>query len=276
MKVVILGAGITGRLAGKIFEGSPVYESKSKKDFFNAYAGVQISIIPIPELNTVQMTRIISIDGHTPTMELIKKYRTKIQRLEGISYGDMRQFEHSQTVYRPVFDIECACPINYGHVVREINLDRKEIYIDNFDYRIKYDHLISTIPVLNLIKICKIVNLFESEFLNFFMHRPIYLRSTPCHTFKQDKIEENYITDESNPIYRENWICNTKNEESLFKIQDAIKIYPGKIYSNPSVAHLIQDLQSYGIHCIGRYAEWNPTIHFWDSYRKLKELKKSL
>ena len=77
-KIIVLGAGIVGRLAKIMFPEAIVLESKMSEDIFTSELGVCISIVPIPDLKNEKYTRFISIDNQKPTSELIGKYKKKI------------------------------------------------------------------------------------------------------------------------------------------------------------------------------------------------------
>jgi len=267
-KVVILGAGITGRLAKIMFPEALILESKKPDDVYTSELGVCISIVPIPELSNNKYTRYISIDNQKPTIELINKYKKKISREGEMSYGDMRQFEPEQIVYNQ--ELPKNLNIEFDTLVLNVDLDTKTLKTTK--ETIKYDHLISTIPLINLVKISDLFTNFKESASTFLMHRPIYL-SRSAIAIEPGIIRENYITDPETPVYRENYFSGLKNQESLFKLPNAFKIYPGKIYPNSYVTHILDDLASYGVQCAGRYAQWDNRIHLWNVYSQLKYLR---
>jgi hypothetical protein len=189
-----------------------------------------------------------------------------------MGYGDYRQFEPVQVVYKQEFpkDVE----IEFNKSIQKIDLSEKTIQFGDFKVE-EYDFLISTIPLVNLLHITTLFSHFKEYSSTFFMHRPIYLYQEMAST-ENGAIRENYITDPNNPIYRENFLNGVHNQESLFKLENAIKIYPGKIYNNNQVAHILEDLSSYGVLCAGRYAEWNSQTHLWNVYAKLKLIKEMI
>jgi hypothetical protein len=249
-----------------------VYESKSSDSIFTTEVGVHISIVPIAELGSEQYIRYIRIDNQEPTLPLIEKYRKKIASEGDLSYGDYRQFEPEQTVYKNVLpkDVE----VHYDSLVCKVDLVKKEVYISDKD-AIGYDFLISTIPLLNLVKLTNLFSQFKENVNTFFMHRPIYVLREE-HDTAIRTIQENYITDPDNPIYRENYIDGLHNRESLFKIEGAVKIYPGKIYPSSHANHIMEDLISYGVFCAGRYAQWDNRIHMWNVYSQLKFIREAV
>ena len=208
VKIVILGAGITGCLAKILIPDAQIYESKSKDAVSFLQKGVRISIVAIPELENKKYTRRIYIDNKTPTANLILLYKSKIERDGDVSYGDYRQFEPEQTVYAPKLPNNLS--IIYSHPAIKIYLEQKTINFPNL--AINYDYLISTIPLLDFIRLTDLFNHFKDKSSSLFMHRPIYMVSKPCLT-EDHMIIENYITDKNNPIYRENLlkVLRTKN-----------------------------------------------------------------
>ena len=267
-KVLILGAGIAGRLAKIMFPEALVMEGKKANDTYTSELGVCISIIPIPELSNIKYTRYITIDGQKPTLDLINKYKKKISREGDMSYGDYRQFEPEQLVYNQ--ELPQGLSILFNTLVDRIDLDSKQVHTSN--EIIKYDYLISTIPLINLIQISDLFTSFKQSASTFFMHRPIYLVRTETEDTPH-VIRENYITDPETPVYRTNDFRGWRNQESLFKMADAFKIYPGKIYFNSYVPHILDDLSSYGVFCAGRYAQWDNRVHLWNVYSQLKYLR---
>jgi hypothetical protein len=269
--IVILGAGIAGRLAKIMFPEATVLEMKDEDAIFTAELGVCISIIPIPELKNEKYTRYITIDGKKPDEELINKYKRKISREGDICYGDYRQFEPEQVVYRQ--ELPTNLDIQFNVLVTQIELVNKKLTTFGDSYN--YDYLISTIPLLNLLKISDLFKNFKESASAFFMHRPIYLLRSFYET-EPTIIRENYITDIDTPIYRENFFDKWRNQESLFKLPDSIKIYPGKIYPNSHTSHILDDLSSYGVFCAGRYGCWGPQLHLWNVYEQLKNLREKI
>ena len=267
-KIVVLGGGLVGRLAKIMFPEALVLESKSPTDIFTSELGVCISIIPIPDLRNEKYTRYISIDNQKPTLELINKYKKKISREGDISYGDYRQFEPEQIVYRQ--ELPKNLDIEFSTLVTKIELNSKKLFTLKESFQ--YDFLISTIPLISLLQISDLFNNFKDSASTFFMHRPIYLIRSKSET-SPNIIRENYITDMDTPIYRENFFESWRNQESLFKIEKAIKIFPGKIYPNSYVPHILEDLESYGVYCSGRYGRWDSKIHLWNVYSQLKFLR---
>lgn len=265
--IAILGAGIVGRLAKLMFPQAELFEAKAEHEKITSDFGLHYILLPIPYLTCKQFKRVVTIDGKKPTVDLIIKYKEK-KEIEGAAeYGDLRQFEPEQNYFS--YDIPIV-EANYGHRAKQINLEEKSILFDN-GKEVKYSMLISTIPLINLIKISNLFSHFSNEAGAFFKHRPIYIRFTKVDP--SPMCFENYITDPDNPIYRENVIGDTKNEESLFKLEGAVKLYPGKIYNNRYSENITADLLSYDIHCIGRYAQWDNRVHLWHCYEKLKTLK---
>lgn len=270
-RIVILGAGITGRLAKILFPEATVLESKKEDDIYTADLGVCISIVPIPELSNIRYTRYIEIDGQKPSLELINKYKKKIAREGDMCYGDFRQFEPEQIVYKQ--ELPQKLDIQYEFEVKKIELSEKTIHFGGGC--MLYDYLISTIPLINLVQISDLFTQFQEHTSSFFMHRPIYLLQMPWDT-EDGVIRENYITDIDTPIYRENYFQGQRNRESLFKLEGGVKIYPGKIYPNTQVERIVEDLNSYGVYCVGRYATWNNKAHIWNVYSQLKYLREIL
>ena len=268
-RIIILGAGLTGRLAKMMFPEAIVLESKPFNAVFTSELGVCISIIPIPELSNSKYTRYITIDKQKPTLELINKYKKKIAREGEIGYGDYRQFEPEQEVYKQ--ELPRNLSIKFDATVVKIELSSKKLTTLDKDC-FEYDYLINTIPLLNLVQISDLFTNFKELTPTFFMHRPIYLLQVPWNT-EDNIIRENYITDINTPIYRENYFQGQRNRESLFKIAGATKIYPGKIYPSDHVDSILEDLKSYGVFCIGRYAQWDNKIHLWNVYSQLKFLR---
>jgi hypothetical protein len=277
MKIAILGAGIVGRLAKKIFPEATLFEEKKQTDTFTSELGVHVSIVPISELASKQYKRIITIDGQKPTLEAIAKYKKKIAREDGISYGDCRQFEPEQVVYVQEFPRDTD--VKFCHQAVKITLESKEIVLGNnvlpgktLMVEVKYDVVISTIPLPILLRITNMLSQFQDHTSSFFMHRPIYI-TREQDTLEPNVIRENYITDLDSPFYRASYCNGVYTRESLFKVEGAMKIFPGKIYNNTNTQNILDDLKHFGVHCIGRYAQWDNRIHIWNAYMELKKLR---
>jgi hypothetical protein len=122
---------------------------------------------------------------------------------------------------------------------------------------IKYDWLISTIPLPSLLSLAGM----STDELNPFESRPIYLWTRPH--VQLSYLYVNYISDNRTPVYRQTTRDGRMHFESLEPVMpdDGVKVHrllPGKIYSNSLTAVYRAELRMQHVLTVGRYGAWNP------------------
>jgi len=274
-KIIILGAGITGRMAKLLLEEAFLYEKQSNSSTtINAAYGPNYLKTPIEILQCSPVVVNSTIDDNAPSYKTIKNYKIKKcsdlellpNEVDKLTYGDIKQFQSVQTEY--TFNIPLV-KVNYNCSVTSINLHDKLIKFKDTTC-VHYDILIITIPLILIMKLIGLSELYpdDSAKLGFFKHRPIYIRTEHTNVYNNE-VHINYITDSDNPFYRVTKYKKFIFSESLYKIKNSVKLYPGKIYSNKFTVDLVNDLKDYDVHCFGRYSTWDTNENIHQTYNKL-------
>ena len=156
--IVILGAGISGRMAKLLLPEATVYEKQEKDtQIVNAANGPNYLKTPIKILNCSKIIIKSTIDGKTPTPSDIRRYKKKkgidsdvsFDLSNELTYGDVKQFRSTQVEYK--FTIPDV-PASYNSCVMKIDLHNKLIHFKDREF-IRYDILIATIPLITLMKL---------------------------------------------------------------------------------------------------------------------------
>ena len=146
--------------------------------------------------------------------------------------------------------------IRYGCHVKEVFVKDKRIMLDSGD-QIKYDVLISTVPLYALLDMCHI------EQTRPFEYRPIFVRieDRPLEApYGKNVWYVNYLSDPGIAPYRftdREGYRHYEGLSSMGKIPTR-KIVPGKIYPNHSSKWVLESLEQDNIFCFGRFARWDP------------------
>lgn len=286
MKVLILGAGITGRMAAMLFDGSTIIEMKKLESKVTANFGMQALKANVPILESRLIKNIVTIDGESATQELVSMYREKIGRMEtSMHYGDFKMFVYEQYLY--AFEIPTADDFLPGVKVK----DRRTIeFIDMYGKLVKtrlwdtdhaqifpYDVIINTLP---LVVFLRLINFGHDQFFSdgirsYLKHRPIYVQQESDDS-TNDVMITNYVSDMESPYYRTTSFWGLLQKESLYRTEGSVKLFPGKIYNSKYVDAALEDLQHYGIYCFGRYARWDSKIHMHQTYNELIKFRDKL
>lgn len=146
--------------------------------------------------------------------------------------------------------------------IKHIDLFEKKMY---FDWHcIKYDYLFTTIPLLSF------VHLYyhpSHHSLQAFRSKPIWIKSEPNKNLNPNMIIT-YFPDL--PIYRSTEFNNIITWESITEQKGWKKIPHGKLYEN-SNTYLKRLLQYYGVHLIGKFANWQRHYLITDSIREIED-----
>lgn len=279
VKYLVLGGGITGRIVQSILKDSWILESKeddSSNLSFNF--GTNYLWKPIPGFEVVPVHVSTRVDEAYPTKESILRYKNKVGK-GGEDWG--LQFEPESTGYL-ITGLPIA-KISYRHRVVRINPDirKVEIEISEKDKSPKfqtffYHYLISTIPLVDLIRLCGLETQYPLQ--TSFIHRNIYVKVVPRpenYVSSDNMIYVNYVSNPLTDTYR---YCDRGNKRhcEYLNIPGGFpyrKLYPGKLWSSPFISIIRSELKQKNIFCFGRYGKWNPNELLHETYEEVKAWK---
>ena len=266
MNVVVLGAGISGRMFQNIIPASIVLESKSKEESkqMTFQSGTNYLWEPIPgfECDLVNVTT--HVDGKPWTTENVRRYKSKIGKSCESTEGWERQFK----LYSKGYALLNVCKerdVRYSCKVDEIDASKKFLrYVGGF---FAYDYLVSTIPLRFILELTGLYKQYPME--QIFKYAPIYVKKEKIES-RPGEIYVNYLSDFNNPCYRITERNGERHHESLAPL-DRIdqKIIPGKIYPSPWVDKILGDLTARNIFCFGRFARWMPEELIHETYKDI-------
>lgn len=276
-KNFILGAGITGIMAKKLFDDAIVLESNSEGS--NTYKmGANYLWEPVPLFQTKKVKVRTTVDGKKPNEASIMRYKNKIGKgLEDRGlWGE--QFQPEMKGY--VIEETPKIKVVYGVRIIKIDLKGKVLYlkINKYGTRpVKFDNIISSIPFPIMIEICELET--KEMISKWFKYSPIFVQKRELDASKRCNhlVDVNYITSRGIKSY-----CSTKyyerKEEHIESLSDLIpyattKIFLGKIWGSRMTKLLTDTLNNRGIYCFGRYASWNPDELIHNTYHKLKAFR---
>jgi hypothetical protein len=136
---------------------------------------------------------------------------------------------------------------------------------------IEYDVLISTIPLDAFLRLCVIPPRIHEPW----KQDRIYMRTQEI-TGSYAGMELNYLSDPSNPYYRETRSANKIFAETLHPEPDA-KLQPfGKIHPHPQSEDVLRALKVFDTFCFGRFATWRPDELAHETWQHIQDWKGTL
>lgn len=269
MMDIILGGGITGRLAKQLFPDAVVLERKSKRksDNLTRMWGTNYLWEPIPGNRCFSFQVLTHVNGATPTAEGIHNYKQKVNRGEG-GHNWGLQFKEKTTGY-DFFNVPDVA-MHHGVVAEKLDLDKKILITSGGDFT--YDRIISTIPLPYLAELIGLCTKTPEGTYCDFPSAPIYVTVSGEPSTKDPGhrgMYVNYITDSTNRTYRECYRGLLWHRESLLPAEKAIPVFPGKIYPSKMAGPLVSELRNRNVFCFGRYASWTENELVHQTWKKL-------
>lgn len=280
MKVVILGGGISGRLARYVFGCGTVLERGSDKKSLTRMFGTNYLWEPLDGLHCTEFEVVTTVDGLPPEASRIARYKRKIGKPEDIGNWGL-QFEHRTTGY----DLYVPqVPVVFDADVREVDLDRRLVravtphHDGEVTHRYPFDVLINTLPLDVFCKLAGLGRLFAVG--TAFRSHAIFVQVRKfdevvrAHNLaKGNRMLVNYVSDPLIPHYRECLRDGMWHTEFLAQPSgNSVCIKPGKIKPSPLVTEILEHLRSNRVHCFGRFARWEPNELVHQTFRQLKEV----
>lgn len=291
MKIIILGAGLSGCMAYSFFKNNADILILDKKQNFNPIhdAILHFDNPEIGYLIGIKLKKIIIKKGICYKDEIYNISNIKFSNMYsmkvlggGLSNRSIWNLENKER-WISVSDFESKIPVKLGCKVEKIN--NNEIFFDGTSER--FDFLISTIPIIYLL------NLIDLDSDLSFKFNPIWVYKAELPVFS-DVYQTIYFPDIFNPVYRSSVDGNYFIIESLSEIDDNIiknvllnfgfdfsikfecnkqsfgKIIPVDDIKRKSL--LFQITKKYNIYSLGRFAIWK-NIKLSDVYNDLIKIK---
>lgn len=258
-RVLVIGGGITGRLAQSVWPHAEVFDwrAKGKAHDLTRQYGANYLWEPLQGFECRPFSVVTHVDGAPPTDEAILRYKEKIGKQSDM--GDWaRQFQQMMMGYEIVRWPNGVGRIRYGMQVQRIDLEAHRLLVSEDGAAPTwhdYDLLVSTVPLYALLEMVG----WERPPMRF---DPIYVRVTPRPPdapFPEEMVYVNYLTGPMIP-YRVTDRAGERHYEALRPMPGLAtrKLIPGKIHPCAQAAGLVEDLAAHGVRCYGRYARWTP------------------
>lgn len=296
----ILGSGISGLICANYFKGYTIFEKANSltanhKALFRFKSDLLSKMLNLKPLRKVKVRKSIYCDGkfyNEPNIAFSILYSKKVSNFisdRSIWSSDGSSVDRYIPDYDLIGDLAALVNIEYGKNVSSIKNSR--IFFEDGG-SVKYNTIISTIPLANLLQITDIV--CEEKFCskNIFVNT-IYLKNCDIdHTI--------YIVCENDPIYRISFVKNKIIFESVAPIgMDSINKFlrvlhidesfvvdlgcdnfvhvHGKMFdiNSSNIKSLLLFLtEKFNIYSAGRYAIWRNIMveDLISDLLKLKEL----
>jgi hypothetical protein len=274
MMEIILGAGITGRLAKFLFPDALVLEKKHANQgrAMTRMWGTNYLWEPLPGIPCWCFQVITHVDGKKATMPAIRKYKTKVGKSHEINSDDWGlQFEEKTIGYD--FKKVPEVPVEWGCCITGLDIEKKHVHTASGSY--PYTRLISTLPLPVIGSLLGVSNTMHS--CNF-PHEPIYItvvkqRKRPKQLRADDEVYVNYCSDKRSE-YRYCWRQGVRHTEYLVKPRDpCLTIWPGKIKHSRLARPLLYELANKDVFCFGRFATWNSNELVHETFKKLRAFR---
>jgi hypothetical protein len=268
MEIIVIGGGISGRLfqfyapdAQILDWGKPPKKDKSLTRMY----GANYLWEELPDIECKEFSVVTHVDGKEATHDSIRRYKEKIGKTFDQIHWDA-QFNPLMTGYDIVSLPESR--IQYECRVKDIFVKDKKLMLSSGS-QIKYDILISTIPLYSLMEMCHV------EQKRPFQYRPIFVRieDRPLEAPYAENIwYVNYLSDSDIAPYRFTDREGQRHYEGLSSMGKipTRKIVPGKIYPNSASTFILESLEKENIFCFGRFARWDPEELLHNTVQQIK------
>lgn len=273
MPYVILGGGITGRLAASLWPEAPVLERlpAAKAENLTRLWGTNYLWEPLPGFRCKNFPVTTHVDSAPATEASILAYKNKVGKAAEARDDWGLQFTEKTTGYDLLKVPTCKLVPEFD--VQKIDL-RNRIVFSSTGLQ-TYSVLICTLP---LSKLVQLVGLMDSEEADrHFPSRPIYIEVvSPPRIQSAEGIYVNYCSDPSTPFYRSCLRDRLLHRESLEELPETkIRIVPGKILRSQAASPILQYLREHDVYCFGRFACWETNELVHETFRKLKAFKET-
>lgn len=271
-RILILGGGISGRLAQVVFPEATILEAGKKGKNLTRMWGTNYLWKPLP-IDWMEFRKfkvITTVDKNVPTPESIAAYKRKIGKPEDIGDWGL-QFEHISNGY-DIATWPVEPQILWDHTVKHINLRERFVICehDEFTVKIQFQNLISTIPLDILVRMSGLEPVGFHHSCNPITVEVMKVAGGPT----TPVMLVDYNSDLGVHYYRETLRDGTIHRESLVPVpqsRNSITLYPGKIRTNHQIELMRQVVEQQGVILAGRYAAWRPNELVHETFDKLSE-----
>lgn len=286
MSVIVLGGGMVGMLAKFVFPHATVLDWRrlpprmrmnGAKQF-----GAQYLWEPLPGIPCRSFTVSTTIDGEPATLRAAVNYKEKIGKPKDIAAGWERQFASPTTGYS-ILSIPGAdqWEFQWQSTIDHIEYDRRMVQTRGGQVY-QYDLLISTIPLPSLLEMLRPRRWRDL----IWQSQTVSVRETAlppdAPVIPEDFVRVNYISNQNTPVYRTTdrdgmrhfeWLAYHKLAGGRDMGIPTKRIKPGKIWPNPYSGEIRDTLARAGIHCAGRFGQWEPDQLLHQTFQHLRHIR---
>ena len=279
MNTVVLGAGITGRLAISMMPDAVALEAAASdnRETLTRNYGANYLWHPLDGHRCREFSILTLIDGQDPEPNAIVRYKRKVGRI--CTVGEARemldgQFKRDQMGYDLLDIPDDPTRIYYNCHVDGIDPNTRHVHMNDGARAIPYDRLVSTIPLPLLLRLLGWTQTPESVW----GYRPIWVTKVPHETHsehaKRADLIVGYDSLPENSYYRWSERDGGRSYEGMERMRafaEMRKLVPGKIYPSPFRDAVLSELEKVGIFPFGRYATWTPGELVHETFAQMKE-----
>lgn len=273
VRIACIGGGITGQLVQFNIPETQVYDWQPTPRRLTRSMGANYLWEPLEGIPCRQFKVITHVDGATPTLEAVERYKQKIGKTGDVA-GWERQFQPEMDGYD--FTELPAARIQYGHRVEFVDRIHHQLSFAGGVEPVQYDHLVSTIPLFALLSMLEMR--VPNGGLRF---KPIYFKITARPPDAPYPVETMYVNYLSSPMMRPYRYCDRFGErhfESIvpFSAHDIRRFTPGKIYAHAAVPAILEELAGFNIQTFGRYGSWQSDELVHETFKNIREWKRGI
>lgn len=292
--MIIIGAGLSGLLAGALNPGSTIYEAGEEKEdnhqaLFRCRSDQIGKILGLP-FREVQVNKSIWMNGQEvqPTPRIIHMYSYKTSgKITNRSIYNIDSGVRFTPPENFVEELKKRCNIVYG---------KKIIYKVILDFKKDKVPIISTVPMPLMLPMLG----YREEEIKF-NFKPIYVNkliiddcSTNCTVYYPSEatsiyrasIVDNMLIIESNkPLYDTddfNMVINSMGLPRTILSEQVLHNYEQKFGKITTIRNITRELiitnwtMKYGVYSLGRYATWRPKVMLDDVLEDIFQIRKMI
>lgn len=266
-KILILGAGLSGRIAKYIFGDSAILLGKLQENiqpFFYVHEFLDKKLTH----EKVKISKsIIGLKRDKKNLqELEKAYLAKTGRV-----GAKKTSFREENINGWLLDETVLPKPDVQGWVRSVDLDGKKVWLSEKVFQ-SFDVLINTVP---LPKFLELAGLTTPK--GRFKHFRIGLKQMPC--YKCEKILVDFFPKQATHYRSTIWkgkevleFSEASMGKKFGRMEFGQILDPGKILPEFLVGVQLVGLETFNVYCLGRYACWEPRMMVHDVFRRAKEL----
>lgn len=272
-RVVVLGGGLVGQLAGFLFPEARVLDRRPAPVNPTQQPGAFYLWEKLAGLSCSPLIVMTQVDNAPATGKSVAAYKEKVGEpfpTTARAYGNGPSYRpHQFDQYMVGHRIDPFPPVN---VEWNVGVDRVDVRLGLIMRQngpvIPFDLLINTIPLDAFLRLC------EPRVASVDLRcKPIFLKVDPSARVPtpqgMDLLYVNYVSSPAVPYYREtyDYRANVRTREYLTGDSTMIRVTPGKLVAHSAVPSILERLHERNIVCFGHNATWDPdelTHHTWE------------